>query len=126
LPLNPAAVYHAALTGMLALPPGTGKLYLPKRLLAQFELDPIARKQSLSSSQQEMLNYLEEQSRWRVSVPQRDIEEKFRGKYKEVYWRLESLRLLGFTEKEVTGEHAGITTFNYRLSEEYRSWLPGT
>jgi TIR domain len=90
---------------------------------AELELGYDERKSRLPDSQKAILQYLEEESLRRASVPQDDFESKFGSQVKSIYWRLECLYLLGFVEKEVTNFRQTTPIYNYRLSSRYREWL---
>jgi hypothetical protein len=90
---------------------------------AELELSYDERKSRLPDSQKAILEYIEEESLRRASVPQDDFESRFGSQVKSIYWRLECLYLLGFVEKEVTNFKQTTPRYNYRLSSCYREWL---
>ena len=113
-----AAAYQREVDRLCQLPPVSGEVVVPGFLAAELILDWQSRRQRLPDSQKGILDFLETETRRRASVPQQDLEEKFAQK--SIYWRLEVLCCLGFTEKEVTNFRGGRPTYNYRLSDDYR------
>jgi hypothetical protein len=118
-----ASAYQRELDRIEALPPARGEMAVPGFLAAELALDWPARRERLPESQRGILDYLESESRRRASVPQADIEARFGAQVTSIYWRLEVLCCLGFTEKEVTNFRGSRPTFNYRLSDGYGSSL---
>jgi hypothetical protein len=123
--LYPAFAYQREIERILALPPVPAEIRVPKYLRTELEQDFRVRKERLSGSQRELLDYLEAQSVRRASIPQHDLETEIGARFKSVYWRVESLCSLGFIDKEVTDFKGEIPSYNYRLSDEYKSWLSG-
>jgi TIR domain len=122
LSLYPAENYQRELDRILSLPPAEGEVNVPKYLLAKLELRFPERKERLSPSQRDILDYLETESLRRGSVPQQDFEAKFASLGKSIFWRLEALCYVGFVAKEVTNYRSGTPTYNYSLSDEYHEW----
>lgn len=118
---NPPATYQRYIDKILALPPAPKKPIVPEYLLTKLNLDFAARKGGLTPTQKELLDYLEQESKKRASIPQKDFE--LVRITASAYWRLETLCYLGFMEKEVTGDRGGKQTFNYRLSPEYSRFI---
>ena len=116
-------LYQREVERILALPPVPGEITIPSYLAAELALDWPARRQRLPKSQRDVLEYLESETRRRASVAQQDLEPRFGSELKSIYWRLEALCCLGFTKKEVTNFRGSTPTYNYRLSDQYRSWL---
>jgi hypothetical protein len=123
VPAYGASVYQREVERIGVLPPAPGEVIVPGYLAEELKLDWPTRRQRLPESQRDVLEYLESESSRRASVPQQDLETKFRSKLKSIYWRLEALCCLGFTEKEVTDFHDSTPRYNYRLSGEYSSSL---
>ena len=121
--LNPVHTYQSEIDKIIALPRVQGKMIVPAYLAAQLQLDFATRRKGLADSQKEMLQYLETESKKRASVPQQDFEAEFGSRLKPTYWRLEPLCYLGFIEKEVTHFGGNTPRYNYRLSNEYKTWL---
>jgi hypothetical protein len=118
-----ASVYQPEVDRIRGLPPVPREMSVPSYLAAEFLLDWPTRRQRLPESQRGILDYLESETRRRTSVPQQDLDARFGSNVKSIYWRLEVLCCLGFTEKEVTNFRGSTPTYNYRLSEQYRSSL---
>jgi TIR domain len=121
--LYPAPAYQREIEGILALPPVSAEIRVPKYLRTELEQDFGVRKERLSESQREILDYLETQSVRRASIPQHDLDTEFGARFTSVYWRRESLCSLGFIDKEVTDYKGETPRYNYRLSDAYKSWL---
>jgi hypothetical protein len=118
-----ASAYQREVERIRELPPVPGEMVVPSSLAAELLLDWPTRWQRLSESQRGILDYLASETRRRGSVPQQDIEARFGSNVRSIYWRLEVLCCLGFTEKEITNFRGSTPTYNYRLSDEYRSSL---
>jgi hypothetical protein len=118
----PAAAYQREVERILALPPVPAEVYVPQYLRTELEQDFRKRKERLSDGQREILEYLETESARRRNIPQHDLETEFSGRFRGIYWRLESLCSLGFIDKEVTDFKGNIPRYIYRLSDEYKSW----
>jgi TIR domain len=121
--LYPAAAYQREIEHILALPRAPEEIRVPTYLRAELEQDFRERKERLPDSQKEILDYLEAQSLRRASIPQHDLDSEFGARFRSVYWRLESLCFLGFVDKEVTDFKGDTPRYNYRLSQDYKSWL---
>lgn len=118
--LNPPDRYQQKIDETLALP-RISKMIIPEYLLKELEIDFSTRKDRIPGSQREILEYMENETKRRESIPQRDFEVKFGHKVKSVYWRLESLCYLGFISKEVTDHRDEKPTYNYKLTKEYKA-----
>jgi hypothetical protein len=120
--LYPAPTYQREVERILALPPAPAEVHVPQYLRTELEQDFCERKKRLSAGQREILEYLEIQSTRGRHIPQRDLETEFSRRLRGVYWRLESLRALGFIDKDVMDFMGEIPRYIYRLSDEYKSW----
>jgi hypothetical protein len=118
---NSAASYQRYVDKVVALPHATEPIKIPKYLEEYLELNYAARKDRLPKSQQDILEWAEEQSERRSAIPQKGFEDAFRNRVTSVYWRLEALSLLGFFEKEVTDFCDTTPRYVYRLSAEYKA-----
>ncbi|NMG07630.1 hypothetical protein [Brasilonema sp. UFV-L1] len=100
------------------LPP-QGTAVIPKELKKTF----YERENSLSPTQQQILNFIKRRNRnSNSSIQQEILEQEFKGRSgAEIFFRLEQLYLLGFLEKQENGTSSnGIPRFIYRLSSKYR------
>ena len=114
--------YQRKIEHMLTLPKAS-KLVVPAYLADALQLEYPQRRERLTKSQRDILDYIASEATWRASVSQKDCEAQFKGAPDAIYWRLESLCYLGFLEKEVTNRVGTIPTYNYRLTKEYKASL---
>jgi hypothetical protein len=117
-PHAPAA-YERQIERVVALPPAAPEMRVSDALAREFALAWPARRERLTSTQRQLLDFITAESRRRGSIPQHALESQFDGIRSSIYWRLETLCLLGFLEKEVTDFHRDMPRFNYRLSDDY-------
>ncbi len=123
--LNPTASYQSYIDKVVSLRQISNQIIIPKYLEKYLKLDFDTRKNELTNSQKEILNWLEMELERRDAVPQRDFKNiTFDNKViASDYWRLESLCLLGFLSKEIIEYYQGKTPrYAYRLSEEYKNF----
>lgn len=102
---------------------------LPDSVREEIRQSFSVKKDNLAEDQRELLTHLEKQTKLQEEVAQSDLEKWFkdfnsRGKEEcvhVVYWRLESLRYLGFVEKIDAGKKGWENTprFSYKLSLGY-------
>lgn len=113
------AAYQRQIERLVGLPPATPEPRIPDALAGELRLTWPARRERLTSTQKQLLDFITAESRRRRSIPQQVLESEFDGLRPSIYWRLETLCLLGFVEKEVTDFHGDMPRFNYRLTDDY-------
>jgi hypothetical protein len=97
---------------------------LPKEYCVSFS----ARREALPQSQGMILKYFSRNSIVGQFISQDTLEDNFsQFKQSELFYRLETLRLLGFLDNQKSGQDTnGADRFSYRLSESYRKQIGNT